>query len=113
MLSRACLRAFHTCFHSTAAYLEGLGLMHSGPVTRSHTRSAPYPWRQVFGLRPTCKLPISRKPQHNPVSCRAFASTPTVGDTTHSDQKKLSKFVHNLSEEQAAAALAGDGHLRY
>ena len=88
--------------------------MHTGLVTGSHTRSIPF-WQQLPGLRATCKLPISRKSQHIAVllrNCRAFTSTITVGGTTHSDQEKGSKFVHSLSEEQAAAALAGDGHLR-
>lgn len=89
--------------------------MHTGLVTGTgHTRSVPF-WRQLPGLRATCKLPISRRSQHLPVllrNCRAFASTNTAGDTIHSDQETVSKFVHSLSEEQAAAALAGDGHLR-
>jgi len=29
------------------------------------------------------------------------------------DQEAAQQFTHSLSEEQAAAALAGDGHLRY
>ena len=38
--------------------------------------------------------------------------------TSHSqatcqDQEAAQRFTHSLSEEQAAAALAGDGHLRY
>ena len=88
--------------------------MHTGPVTGSQTRSIPFR-PQVPGLRAACKLPISRNTQHTPVllrNCRAFTSTTTVGNTTHSDQEKVSNFVHSLSEEQAAAALAGDGHLR-
>lgn len=95
--------------------MANTGRMHTGLVTGSRTRSIPFR-QHLPGLTATCKLPINTQIQHISVllgKCRAFASTTTEGNTTHSDQEKVSKFVHSLSEEQAAAALAGDGHLRY
>lgn len=51
-----------------------------------------------------------------PAACvrhtRCFA-TAGNGVATYKEQEAVQKFTHSLSEEQAAAALAGDGHLRY
>lgn len=46
--------------------------------------------------------------KHTP--CFATAGN---GLATYKEQEAVQKFTHSLSEEQAAAALAGDGHLRY
>ena len=40
-------------------------------------------------------------------------ATAANGIATYKEQEAVQKFAHSLSEEQAAAALAGDGHLRY
>ena len=114
MLRRACLGALR----STAACTSGVGSpMHTANASYKH--SLLYFRRHSIEPRASCKLPTSRrslkKIQHTALlhSCRASVSTPIVRDITGNDQKHVAKFVHSLSEEQAAAALAGDGHLRY
>ncbi|KAL3133778.1 hypothetical protein ABBQ32_008258 [Trebouxia sp. C0010 RCD-2024] len=112
MLTRACLGALRC----TPACMSGIGLAkHSGFVSGSYPHSPPYFRRPFSGLRATCKLPTSRSGPHVPLllhTCSASACTATVRDATHNEQNNANKFVHNLSKEQAAAALAGDGHLR-
>lgn len=113
MLRRACLGALR----STPACMSGIGLsMHSGMLAGSCTHSLPYFRRRYSGLPLTCKLPVRRIGRNTPIllrTCSAFAYTTTAGDATRNEQHNVTKFVHNLSQEQAAAALAGDGHLRY
>lgn len=113
MLTRACLGALRC----TPACMSGIGLAkHSGFVIGSYPHSLFYFRRRFSGLRATCKLPASSSGSHTPLllrTCSASASTATVRDATRTEQNNVTKFVHSLSEEQAAAALAGDGHLRY
>ncbi|KAL3143319.1 hypothetical protein ABBQ38_002158 [Trebouxia sp. C0009 RCD-2024] len=112
MLTRACLGALRC----TPACMSGIGLAkHSGFVIGSYPHSLFYFRRRFSGLRATCKLPASSSGSHTPLllrTCSASASTATVRDATRTEQNNVTKFVHSLSEEQAAAALAGDGHLR-
>ena len=110
MLIRTCLRALR-CTPACTGLTR-----HSRFLTGSYSHTLPYFRRPFSGLRTTCKFPTSRSGSNTPLllrNCRAFASTASVRDATHSEQNTVNKFVHSLSEEQAAAALAGDGHLRY
>ena len=87
--------------------------MHGSLASGSQTRSLLQTLRPCIQLRPVLRLAYGRKGICKQVAmdtCSAPAAYPE--SLLHKDQKSVHKIRHNLSDEQAAAALAGDGHLR-
>lgn len=87
-----------------------------GAVSSIHTPiHSQYKWCQVkIPVVPTCSL-LHKRPALYHVTHASYHRC--LAASSHSkaacqDQEAVQRFTHSLSEEQAAAALAGDGHLR-